>query len=226
MNRLVFLFMLLSAVGSCDKIDNKKEPQSEYALHNDFYYSSSGEKIPLELCDDEFYIVVKKSSFDDAMGYLASNDFTLTREVEDWEDWKVWGIDTEDPDYVISPSLADCVVTCIKGTGNVDDIPGLVYSSNKYLTNGEVLGITNILHVKYDSEKNGTDIERLKEIAEELNVIPLAKITKYSSWYGTWYAMACTNDSVGNCLEIANYIYEYEGFYAYSQTFDTIVPEL
>lgn len=209
--------MLLSAVGSCDKIDDKKEPQREYTLHNDFYYSSSGEKIPLELCDDEFYIVVKESSFDDALDYLASNDFTITREVEDWEEWMV----IEDPDYVISPSLADCFVTCIKGIGNVDDIPGLVYSSNKYLTNGEVFGITNILHVEYDSEKNGTDIERLKEIAEELNVIPLAKVRTY----GSWYAMACTNESVGNSLEIANYLYEYEGFNAYSKAFDTIVPE-
>ena len=47
MNRLVFLFMLLSVVGSCGKIDDQKEPQSEYALHNDFYYSSSGEKYRL-----------------------------------------------------------------------------------------------------------------------------------------------------------------------------------
>ena len=158
MNRLVFLFMLLSAIGSCDKIDNKKEPQREYVLHNDFYYSSSGEKIPLELCDDEFYIVVKKSSFDDALDYLVSNDFTLTREVEDWEDWKVWGIDTEDPDYVISPSLADCVITCIKGTGNVDDIPGLVYSSNKYLTNGEVLGIETTGYLNNHTQRDTSKI--------------------------------------------------------------------
>jgi serine protease len=63
------------------------------------------------------------------------------------------------------------------------------------------IGTSNIFYVKL---KNNSDIELLKAVALEKNV----KIENENKFMPLWYKLSCTNNSIGNSLELSNSFYE------------------
>ena len=201
MKRLLIFLVLIITAWSCGGFeeDRNTDPEESY------YYSGNMQKIPLTVCPDEYFIIVKEVFYDDVLSYLDSKKFSVTSDVTEW------GFYTKDPEYIIPESLADCLCFSIKGSGNVKGIPGLVYDAKLYMTSdGSLVGKSNLLWVEYDSDNEIEQIVRLKELAKKLNIAVLGKATKY----GYWYALACTNESSYNCLEISNYFVEFTDFFA------------
>lgn len=201
MKRLLIFLVLIITAWSCGGFeeDRNTDPEESY------YYSGNMQKIPLTVCPDEYFIIVKAVFYDDVLSYLDSKKFSVTSDVTEW------GFYTKDPEYIIPESLADCLCFSIKGSGNVKGIPGLVYDAKLYMTSdGSLVGKSNLLWVEYDSDNEIEQIVRLKELAKKLNIAVLGKATTY----GYWYALACTNKSSYNCLEISNYFVEFTDFFA------------
>lgn len=82
------------------------------------------------------------------------------------------------------------------------------------------VAITNILWAEYDSGASAS-IDHLKQAAVEFNLIPLGEVAEY----GDWFALACTNESAGKCLEIANYLVETTDYFAFPLFVSDIVVE-
>ena len=201
MKRLLIFIVLIITAWSCGGFeeDRNTDPEESY------YYSGNMQKIPLIVCPDEYFIIVKAVFYDDVLSYLDSKKFSVTSDVTEW------GFYTKDPEYIIPESLADCLCFSIKGSGNVKGIPGLVYSNNIYLTSeGSDIGRTNLFWVEYDSDNEIEQIQLIRQICGFLKLIPLGK----STMYGSWFTIACTNSSFANCLEISNWFVEKAGLYA------------
>lgn len=78
---------------------------------------------------------------------------------------------------------------------------GILYSAPYYRTaEGFEVGLTNYFMVKL---KNASDLDELKQFAEEHSAIVL-----YRDEVSLWYTLTCTSSSEMNALELANKAYE------------------
>lgn len=89
---------------------------------------------------------------------------------------------------------------------NSIDTKDLIYVAPYFKTNnGADIGITNIFSVQLKGEQ---DLIKLKRIAEHYNVDILGE----NKFDPSIYYLSCTKESKGNALEMANFMYESEGF--------------
>lgn len=203
MNRPVFLFMLLSIVGSCGKANDEKEPQDNYIMHDDFFYYrfSDDGKSYLTPCNDEFYLIIKTENLDAALDELHDREFQITtdprRLVYHYAD-----------EFSPVQDLCDCSYLCVKGSGDIDDLDGVVYSHHLYYGKNNVLvGKSNLFSVEYDSQNPESQIELSLQYAKKHNIAPIDIYRDLC-----WITFACTNASSGNPVELSNWFVEVGGF--------------
>ena len=206
MNRLVFLFMLLSTVGSCGKANDEKDMTDGYEFHDDFYYSdpSKMNKIYLEPNEGEYYLLFKSEFLDEVQVSLKENGFII-QPVYPYE-ISFWGsLETSD-------ILENCMAVCIKGSGNIDRVSPIIYSGQLSTNDaGETCGTTNTLAVMLDRDLAESQYPIVLDYAKSLNIIPYDYIE--SSRY-CFIEFACTNESRGNPVEISNWFNEVTDYFA------------
>jgi len=97
----------------------------------------------------------------------------------------------------------------VKGEGNIDDIPNVIYSQPYYYGAGEEFGLDGTITVKYDENDADSQIKLIREYAEKFNLYPYYDFRwpKLSE-----FVMICTNMSSGSPIELANWFVEVGGF--------------
>lgn len=199
---LLFAGAMMVALGvGCEKDDPVK-------LHDDYFYSD-GVKYPLTAIDTKYYMIFKtadKQAVIDALTARAAN-FDAT-EIYDYNRYP-YRYELIDEN---TPELLDCSEWIVDAGKSLsyEMIPELIYLSHYYHETDYVkseMGVTNLLEVR----PVGVDgLAKLESLAEKYRFLILGKDTQDQSLY----RVACTKQTKGNALEMANLIYEKLGFYA------------
>ncbi len=166
---------------------------------------ADGQKIELTEASGFSYIVFKKNDTQIVSEKLAA----VGAELEDFRPIDFGPIDFG-PDQKI---LSDCWwAVATASLDDVNKIEELVYSAPLYRNSqGKAIGLGAFMNVYL---KNANDFSTLKRLADETNVIIL---NNGSFEYG--YELVCTEDSKGNALQIANWLYETGLLESFTQSF-------
>lgn len=145
------------------------------------YYWCDGVKIPLIKDDSKAYAILETSKYDNLKGLL---DKVVKSSIEN----KM----SKEHTAII---LDKCSLVSI-------DRKDIIYDAPYFKTcDGSEIGITNVLSVQLNDHKCTS---LLFKIAEECNIDILGESVHDPSIY----ILSCTNESAGNALAMANYIYE------------------
>lgn len=161
----------------------------------EYYYWCNGDKIPLIKDGSKAYTILESSKCDSLRGML-DNVIYYSNHVNDHE-YKAVKSSTENK---ISKELTAIVLdkSLPLPLGGND----IIYDAPCFKTlDGSEMGITNVLSVQLDDYQS---VALLYKIAEECNLDILGE----SVYDPSVYILSCTNESAGNALEMANYIYE------------------
>lgn len=187
---------------------------STRAVTGTHYYWHNGEKVWLTIDNSKKYVLVSSSEKSSVAATLKKTDATqmfqdvvlssriqpssnIRRESSSNQKNLAWGTVTESDYTTLSRVSAMAIVY---------DAP---YFRN---TDGSELGLSHLFYVKLSK---ADDVELLKALAEKNRV----EIVGNNEWMPLWYTLACSNESAGNALEMANLMYE-------SGHFESAQPDL
>lgn len=212
MNRFILYVTVVLMAFSCHRVEpeikvtedpeNKvtESPEEEtYVFHDDFYYSEPGETYNIDKCPEDFFLLVKMSRLDDAIEYLEENDFNIADGPYRWY---------ADP----VEELSDCMALRVNGKNGISSVPGVVYSNCMYSVPVAVppystmKGETNTLLIKLSQYAKDDQLDILNECARQHHLHIVKELKR------DYYRLACTNQSSGNIVEMANWFVEVAGF--------------
>ena len=197
MKRLVFYIFLL-LMTACEHTEVK----ADYVMH-DYYYYTNDSKYYLSPYLDEHFIRFETQHTTDVIKELTNQGLQIS------EDPTISTYNFGD-EYIIPDEIKYGSTISVKGRGQIDDIPNVIYSHHLYITeSGEIFGRSNFITVYYDVERTDEQIKSILRHAESLKIHPISN----DSTFGT-LILACTNHSSGNPIEIANWFVEVGGFQA------------
>ena len=220
MRRLViFILASMHAVSCTSSIDDETQTTiqtdltmksqiadsiANYIFHDDIYpvrYKSELTKIP-----DSYYLLVSVENLDQVIDYLQQNDISIT---------------SGPTEYHAYPYLSNYRGINITLTNNLTTIPYTVYSNYRYK---ELPLETNLMSADFKSPE---EEQRLITYAEILNIRLVNKYQIEDQLLGNseGYMCFCINESLGNCVEIANCLTELGKFkvqIAYHGTHDVV----
>ena len=210
MNRLT-LFILICLAASCSKID--PEQKTDYEFHDDFRYRyfTNNDTIYLTPCSDEYFIRFETEHKEEVMLNLRQRFQILTGPYED----EYMFVDFEIPDDIKNSSYV-----IVKGMGNITTVPHLIYYNHLYFNgSGRSVGKSNSLKVLYEFKQADELLKTILQHAEELKTHPIKENIIHGTRFGTIVELtiACTNNSAGNPVEIANWFVEEAGFLDYPE---------
>ena len=134
-----------------------------------------------------------------ALAHLETAGFEVTTEPYRW-------IYYTSEEYTVE-ELSKCVALTVHGYGNLKSVPGLVYSNHMYRDEaGEILGKTNTFLIKFTKNQRDAQMIAIKEYARQHNFLILGDAST------EYFRLACTNETSGNCVEMANWFLEVAGF--------------
>jgi hypothetical protein len=187
-----------------------------YTMHDDvlFYWETwDGDKgsyreLELSIIEDEHFIIIKEAEKGNAVDYLAEKGFSVMEN------------STDDPSKFLSHNgVKDCIQMTVKGTGNLDELPGSVYVAPLYYyvfsEPQSIIGRTNLLTVWFECQGNEDFFKRniawIQAYGEILGLITISTKeyfdhTDQSCW--GYVSFAVTNQSAGNVVEIHNWFQE------------------
>lgn len=169
------------------------------AQQNDAYYWYKGEKQPLEVKDDKWFLLFESQP----------ERHVISRELQ------VMEARIEEPRKVNRPVDSDQYWTIVKaerGELNLDASIVSYYAPYFYLQTGKEVGLSDLFYVKLHEED---DVDLLEAMADEYGV----KIVNQNRFMPLWYTLGADRHSPGNALEMANLFYE-------SGYFSTAEPDL
>lgn len=210
MNRFIFYAVALVMAIGCRRADPEikvevVDPSEEvgvdngeesYVFHDDFYHTSGG-RIDLEKCPEDFYVVIRKDCLDPAKKYLDENGFAVVKELSRYYD-----------DPIEGPS--DYMALTVNGKNDVSSIPGSVYVNNLYLMPksakpNKLWGKSNSFLVNLSQYPKEEQLDVLNEYASQHN-LKIVEVLRRD-----WYRLACSNKSSGNIVEMVNWFIEVAG---------------
>lgn len=207
MNRLIFYLLLLSVVGCAqvhpDNPDNpdkeQPEPEVDYGFHDEYYYTY-GQKETLTPCSDEYVIAFSSNSKDQVIDYIESCGFAYILDYP-IEYKSALNVEHDIPNYMQSYMLI-----WLKGKAdNVKLIPNVFFSDIVYRHPHESdeyrILTTNRLVVTFDENATDENLALAMDYAVKFKIEPV-----YSVKNNIWFA--CTDESAGNAIEIANWFCE------------------
>ncbi|MCK0157664.1 S8 family peptidase [Cellulophaga sp. F20128] len=90
----------------------------------------------------------------------------------------------------------------IKGERTLENYDWIIYKAPFFKTEDNIeVGLSHLFYVKLKNEK---DKEILYQIAKKKNV----EVLGHNEFMPLWYTLACSKDSEGNALQMANYFFE------------------
>ena len=197
MDRLIFLALVM-LMSSCEPFPDNRD--DGYVFHDDFYYESlaKDKKCYLTKCQDEYFIIIRDSHQEHVLTELGKQGFQITSGPTE----KVF---SNNSGYGVPDFLTDCKVLTVKGGGDIAEVKNLIYSNFLYLDAlQQTVGFSNIFGVRYENEQQH---QILVEYAKQCQVYPIANYSDLK-----WMTFACTNESIGNPVELANWLVEVGGF--------------
>lgn len=186
--------------------DLEPQPDSVYVLHDNYCYYP--EKVYLTPCFDEHVIAFSISDNDEVLDYVLTHGYAILQGPFEFY-----------PGYMqenFPEEWSSHKLLWIKGDGDVNDIPKIMYSTKLYMYKDQYeiekrLYVTTRLFVKWENEEM---LKLALRYAEELDLI--LEIISPSGQI----AFMCTDESAGNPVEISNWFCEVGGFNAYPFTFE------
>ena len=212
MKKLLILFCAV-ALASVLGTGCEKDSTQDDAL---FYYTRSGTKERVTVMNTKYYLVFPTASTSTVVETLTQNGANV--DVSQIFDY------TRAQYAIIGqgvPEFANCSELIVETTQplTLDMLPDLIYLAPFYrLPDGAEMGITNTLEVRPTSDQ---DLEKLQTLAQKYNVFILGQ----NQFDQSIYTLACTKESQGNALEIANRLHGVDGFdYATPEVMLEVIP--
>ncbi len=213
MKKLYFFIAAIMALHGCEKPEeeivlNPASLETRATAGMTAYYWCDGEKIPLTVNEDKLFILAESENVARACKSNAAVSIDkLTTSAP--ERYRALGIKSP-----VSETSADNLTSfTLDGVGQgALDMDYVVYAAPYFKTeSGSDIGITNVFSVRLDGEQ---DFAKLQRLAQEYNLEMLGA----NEFDQSIYYLACTKESKGNALEMANLMYE-------SGAFDYATPE-
>lgn len=197
MKRVLFFVCLSYLCCACSRPDDLADLLDGYVFHDEFSYLNTGTEIyEINKSSDNYYLIVKSSDKDEVLKELDRHGFIVTMQPEAYV--------IKADDYYLPQILEDCEWLCVQGEGSIDAIPRLVFSHNLYKPSSKLVGRTNMFHI-WHKENETIDIEKIYSYADLLG---LHVINVDSGRYYQYVWLACTNESLANPIEAANFFVE------------------
>lgn len=166
------------------------------------YYWYKGEKIKIRRLTNKSYLLFRSADRETILSSL--HNMGIAVNPSKIQEYLCGGTDH-------SGDAAKSFIGCEWAEVDINDksalaIPGVLYAAPYYSgSDGYEFPLTNIAYVCL---KNPGDIKLLEDISKEHNIGIIGKIPAIPNLY----IVACTKESKGNALEIANYLYESNRF--------------
>ena len=162
------------------------------AQNNDYYYYK-GEKIPLRLDRQSLTVSMFKGFTKSSLRGL--NIKKINAQNSEGIEYSTIEYQTKPTDKEYNQNLKK-----LKNNGNVRTV-----SPNFLGQNGEKIGMSDYFYVKL--KKTG-DFRKLKQLARKKKV----RIIEQNQFMPLWYTLRCTENTIGNTLEVANSFFETRWF--------------
>lgn len=212
MKKFCFLIAAIMALHGCEKPEeeivlNPASLETRATVGMTAYYWCDGEKIPLTVNEDKMFILAEPDNAAMVCKSAAVNQSGLITRVS--ERYAALGIKSP----ASTTSQDNLASFTLDGAGqDALDMNYVVYAAPYYKTvSGSDIGITNVFSVRLTGEQ---ELAKLQRLAQEYNLEMLGA----NEFDPSIYYLACTKESKGNALEMANLMYE-------SGAFDYATPE-
>lgn len=162
------------------------------------YYWCEGKKIFLRRLENRSFILFQSSERDLLLQSLSKNGINVDNSKIHKFGYGGTDLSGADADSFFEFEWADVAVNHLLAS----DIPGVFYSTPYYASqDGYEFPLTNFIHVYL---KKPGDIILLENLSKEYNLGIIGKVSEIPNWY----IVACTKETKGNALMIANTLYE------------------
>lgn len=192
------LFFLCCA---CEKNGTEPVIQESYRFHDD-YYTVAKEQYNLHTLYNEHFLIIKEKDKETVMSHLEAEEFQITTEPYKW-------IYYTSDEYDTADILSKCIAFTVSGHGKISSIPKVIYSNHLYRNDdGNIIGKTNTFLIKFTKNLRDIQLIKIKEYAEEHKFLILGDASS------EYFRLACTDETSGNCVEMANWFLDVAGFKA------------
>lgn len=198
MRKLIALALVLFCC-ACEKKGTEPVLQDYYVFHDD-YYTVDKEQFCLESLPDEHFLIIKEKDRETVINYLESKGFQITTEPYKW-------VYYTSEEYDTAEILSKCVAFTVSGKGKLSSVPNVIYSNHLYRNaGGNTVGKTNTFLIKFTKNLRDIQLIKIPEYAEQHNLLLMGDVST------EYFRIACTNETSGNCVEMANWFVEVAGF--------------
>lgn len=215
----MILFCIITFYG-CYKDDLATVNDTEYhneattrvAITGDYYWGSDG-RIPITKSTDKVWVLFKE----DNNTVRTSSQTTGISLLQDIQDYNL--VMHNDERSTLKFANLKSGIGEIQYATSLSNLESVVYVAPYYkLEDEKEYPLTNIFYVEL---KDAKYLSKLEELANENNVTIVGEIPLT----GNAYILACTKDSNGNALEMANLFYETGIFLSAAPEFLSVTPE-
>lgn len=194
---LAFAFILLCCACEKNVIDTEYDP--DYVFHDD-YYIVEKEHHSLETIYSNHFLIIKEKDKEAVMADLEANGFKIVTEPYKWIYYATEGNDADE-------TLSKCVALTVEGHKSISLIRKVIYSNHMYRNQaGETIGKSNTFLIKFTKNQRDAQMIKLKEYQKMHKFLILGDASS------EYFRLACTNETTGNCVEMANWFVEAAGF--------------
>ena len=196
MRRLLIFLATCVLAGSVVSCETAVE-----GLHSEYgtYYRGHDRFRYMPAVPTEYYIVFDGNMTREILAELDKREFEVM-------EGPVYGSyeDVFSNEYTVPSTFKSLAAVTIKGKGNTNKLPGVIYRNNLYYYFDNKIGRSMTFKVLYDIEDEDNQIRKIEQYAQMHNLIPLGKgDTDLPS-----FRLACTTKSSGNVLEMSNWFVE------------------
>lgn len=207
MRRLV-LYLFLVALVSCNTEESKSsnpyyELLADYVFHDDVYMTRRT-PFPMKRSVDDYYIITSDGLLENTLRILSEKAFV----VSDGPRKYYYGTSDETVLSSFPSRFHNSYELSVKGYGDISDIPDLLYCGPLYFEQSPS-------QLLYQSCSIAIDIQSGQEKAF-VDLLELLNVAFIGPWVqdnnDQRYILICTTDSIANCVEIYNCLFEIGGY--------------
>lgn len=162
-----------------------------FSQDTDYYYYKS-KKVSLYKSNSRHYVLTNKSE----------NEMTLKLSEDNFILEKMYPNKVRNSFSNNKENKNDGNWAVVKGSSNLKENDWVTYSAPFYYTDDQIeVGLSHLFYVKLKKEQ---DLAILNELAKTKNV----EILGQNDFMPLWFTLACSKESDGNTLQMANYFFE------------------
>lgn len=198
MKRLIALAFILLCC-ACEKTVIDPEHDADYVFHDDYYVVAKEQQILESVLGDHFLIIKEKDKAA-VLADLEANGFQIVTEPYKWV---YYAAEENDADETMSK----CVALTVHGYKNISLIRNVIYSNHMYKNQaGETVGKSNTFLIKFTKNQRDAQMIKLKEYQKQHKFLIMGDASS------EYFRLACTNETSGNIVEMANWFLEVAEF--------------